>query len=128
MEELDLADGDGLMGEESPPGLEKSSVKTSGKEPSSGKSSVKKSGKAPDSEKSSVKTSGKELSSEKSSVKTGEKILSLVRENRQMTIPEMAERLGITTRGVEKQVAKLQEQGRLRRIGPAKGGHWEVIE
>jgi ATP-dependent DNA helicase RecG len=45
-----------------------------------------------------------------------------------MTIPELAEALGITTRGVEKQIAKLRQDGRLRRVGPAKGGHWEVIE
>jgi hypothetical protein len=28
---------------------------------------------------------------------------------------------------VEKQIAKLRQEGRLRRIGPSKGGHWEVL-
>jgi predicted HTH transcriptional regulator len=36
--------------------------------------------------------------------------------------------LGITRRALEKQIAKLREEGRIRRIGPAKGGHWEVIK
>jgi len=45
-----------------------------------------------------------------------------------MTIPELAGALGITTRGVEKQIAKLRQDGRLRRVGPAKGGHWEMIK
>jgi predicted HTH transcriptional regulator len=45
-----------------------------------------------------------------------------------MTIPELAEALGMTTRGVEKQISKLRQDGLLRRVGPAKGGHWEVIE
>lgn len=44
-----------------------------------------------------------------------------------MTIPELAEALKITTRGIEKQIAKLRREGRLRRYGPVKGGHWEVI-
>lgn len=46
----------------------------------------------------------------------------------QMTIPELANALEITTRAVEKQIAKLRNTGRLRRVGPAKGGHWEVLE
>ena len=29
---------------------------------------------------------------------------------------------------VEKNLKALRESGRLRRVGPAKGGHWEVIE
>jgi predicted HTH transcriptional regulator len=45
-----------------------------------------------------------------------------------MTIPELARALEITTRGVEKQITKLRRIGRLHRIGPAKGGYWEVGE
>jgi len=45
-----------------------------------------------------------------------------------MTIPGLAEALAISTRAVEKQIVRLRRDGRLRRIGPAKGGHWEVIE
>jgi len=44
-----------------------------------------------------------------------------------MTISKLAEILSVTTRAIEKQLAKLQEQGRLRRVGPARGGHWEVL-
>jgi predicted HTH transcriptional regulator len=32
----------------------------------------------------------------------------------------------LSSRSIERNIRKLQEQGRLRRIGPAKGGHWEV--
>jgi ATP-dependent DNA helicase RecG len=72
--------------------------------------------------KSSVK------SSVESSVKTSVKILNLLGKNSDMTIPELAERTGITTRGVEKNIRTLQENGVLKRIGPAKGGHWEVLK
>lgn len=43
-----------------------------------------------------------------------------------MTIPELAALIGVTERSIERNIKKLQEPGRLRRIGPAKGGHWEV--
>jgi predicted HTH transcriptional regulator len=33
---------------------------------------------------------------------------------------------GISNRAVLKQIDKLKKSGILRRIGPAKGGHWEV--
>ena len=52
------------------------------------------------------------------------KILAAVRANPAITIPELAELIGVSTRTIERHLQKLQEQGRLRRIGPAKGGHW----
>lgn len=67
-------------------------------------------------------------SSGKSSGKTENQVLSLLSERPEMTIPELAETLKITTRGIEKQIAKLRKEGRLCRVGPAKGGHWEVME
>ncbi|MBT7065943.1 MAG: winged helix-turn-helix transcriptional regulator [Verrucomicrobia bacterium] len=56
------------------------------------------------------------------------KILDLLGKNSDMTIQELAERTGITTRGVEKSIRKLQETSALKRVGPDKGGHWEVID
>ena len=43
-----------------------------------------------------------------------------------MTIPDLAEAVGLSTRAVEKQIAKLRQEGRLRRVGSKKSGHWEV--
>jgi predicted HTH transcriptional regulator len=73
----------------------------------------------------SPETPGK--SSGKSSGKTEDQVRGFLSDRPGMTIPELAEALDITTRGVEKQIAKLRQDGRLRRVGPAKGGHWEVI-
>ena len=75
--------------------------------------------------KTSVKSSGK--SSGKSSRKTGDRILALVKDEPSLSIPEMASALGITSRAVEKQIRQLKAMGRLRRAGPAKGGHWEIL-
>lgn len=75
-----------------------------------------------------VETTQQQEMTGKSSGKTEQQVLSLLSDNSEMTIPELAEALEITTRGVEKQLAKLRRNGRLRRIGPAKGGYWEVVE
>ncbi len=65
--------------------------------------------------------------SEKGSEKSSEKILKLLSATPQMTILQLANQLGISTRAVEKQIAKLRERDFLKRIGPAKGGYWKVL-
>ncbi|HPE70042.1 MAG TPA: putative DNA binding domain-containing protein [Thermotogota bacterium] len=64
----------------------------------------------------------------KTSGKTSGKILAALKLNGNLTIPELASMIGITERSIERNIRKLQEQNHLRRIGPAKGGYWEVIE
>ncbi|MBQ2561721.1 MAG: winged helix-turn-helix transcriptional regulator [Fibrobacter sp.] len=54
------------------------------------------------------------------------KIIEMIKENPEITIPMMAETLRLTTRAVEKNVARLQVKGIVKRVGPDKGGHWEV--
>jgi len=61
-------------------------------------------------------------------VKTSGKILALIRENFLVTIPELAVSIGVSERSIERNLQKLQNESRLSRIGPAKGGHWKVIE
>ena len=62
----------------------------------------------------------------KTSGKTSGKILDALKQDGELTIPELAGLIGVTERSIERNVRNLQGQGRLRRIGPAKGGHWEV--
>ena len=71
---------------------------------------------------------GSPKSSPKGSRKTGSATLSMLQREPDLTIPEIAEALSISTRAVKKQIAKLKEQGRLKRIGPSRGGHWEVVD
>ena len=70
---------------------------------------------------------GSEKSSEKSSGKSSEKIIELMRTNPQVTIAELANELKITTRAVEKQVAKLKKAGIIERQGSYKSGIWIVL-
>lgn len=64
---------------------------------------------------------------EKAPEKTPEAILSQLRNAPAMTIAQLAEALGKSSSAIERALRKLQEQRRLRRIGPDKGGHWEVL-
>jgi predicted HTH transcriptional regulator len=74
---------------------------------------------------------GSETSSEKSSEngseKSSEKILARLAERPTSSAREVALALGLTPRAVEKQIAALKAAGRLRRIGSAKAGRWEVL-
>ena len=40
----------------------------------------------------------------------------------------MSNALGVNRSAIPKHLAKLMASGRLRRIGPDKGGHWVVVE
>ena len=63
---------------------------------------------------------------EKSREKSREKVLRFIRENSAITTQEIAQILGLSLKGVEKIIRTLKQQKLLRRIGPDKGGHWEV--
>ena len=45
-----------------------------------------------------------------------------------ITIAALARSVGITDRAIKKQIEKLKAKGQIWRIGPDKGGHWEVVE
>jgi ATP-dependent DNA helicase RecG len=49
-------------------------------------------------------------------------------ENPEMTLAEVASKIGKSLRAVERASSKLVKAGRLRFVGPKKGGHWEVKE
>ena len=63
----------------------------------------------------------------KTSVKTSAVLLELLRRNPTMTLSEAAAEVGRSVRAVEMASAKLGKAGKLRYVGPQKGGHWEVI-
>ena len=58
--------------------------------------------------------------------KGGEKILELLSGDGSLSAAALAARIGITPKAVEKHLARLKAEGRLRRVGPDKGGHWTV--
>ena len=60
--------------------------------------------------------------------KSREKILRLLSDNNTMTTAMLASEIGISSKAVEKHLANLKRDGLLERIGPDKGGHWEVVK
>lgn len=60
--------------------------------------------------------------------KTPDLILSRLAEAPDASIPELAQQLGKSESAIERAIRKLRADGRLVRIGPAKGGHWQVLE
>ena len=60
--------------------------------------------------------------------KTTQKILVLLRQNPQLSRSSIAELIeNITEDGVKYHLDKLKKEGKIKRIGPAKGGYWEVL-
>lgn len=62
------------------------------------------------------------------SQKTSQKIIDLVREDPYISTSRMADIIGIDRRNIARNIRKLQDQGVIRRVGPDKGGFWEIIE
>lgn len=77
---------------------------------------------ASDSAKSSL------IGSPEGSPKTEDRIIELMRQDATVRSESLGEALGISKRAVLKQIAKLKSRGRLKRVGPARGGYWKVIE
>jgi ATP-dependent DNA helicase RecG len=80
------------------------------------------------SQKDSIKRTGKEKSSQKGSQKSSQKIVELMQGDPTVTKVDLAQSVGVTDRAIKKQIEKLKAQGQIRRIGPDKGWHWEVVE
>ena len=63
---------------------------------------------------------------EKTRERTREKIVQFLKDNPKATTVEISDFAGISPKGVEWQIKKLKDKGLLKRVGPDKGGHWEV--
>lgn len=64
----------------------------------------------------------------KSKEKSKEKILQIIANNPCVTTRELSELVGLSIAGIEKNMRQMKEKGLIRRIGPDRGGYWEVLE
>ncbi len=60
--------------------------------------------------------------------RTPDRIINLLSAHPSLTLAEIATQIGKSVSAVERASKKLTEEGRLRRVGPRKGGRWEVLE
>lgn len=65
-------------------------------------------------------------SDEKGNEKSDEKTLRLISENPAITTAVLSAELNLSLSGIAKIIRNLKKAQKLRRIGPDKGGHWEV--
>lgn len=71
-------------------------------------------------------TAGEAKTPVKTPVKTPERILEVLAGSPRLTLAEVAGMIGKSLRAVERASARLVKEGRLRYVGPRKGGRWEV--
>ena len=57
---------------------------------------------------------------------TRERLISLITENPQITRKDLAEKLNVPSSTIQFHIEKLKSEGRIERVGGARGGHWEV--
>ncbi|HHT9137274.1 MAG TPA: ATP-binding protein [Candidatus Wunengus sp. YC60] len=59
--------------------------------------------------------------------KTTQKIIEAIAKKSDITQKELASVIGITEDGVKYHIIRLRKKGLIKRIGPDKGGHWEIV-
>ncbi len=64
---------------------------------------------------------------EKMSEKMSEKIISLIKDNPNISLAKIAKKLKKSSRTIERKIAELKKNNKIKRIGPAKGGYWHVV-
>src|SRR3989344_8229303 len=57
-----------------------------------------------------------------------DRIIRLMEENSKIAIPEIAKQLKVNEKTIKRDIEKLKESGKIKRIGPDKGGYWEILE
>ncbi|MBF0502376.1 MAG: putative DNA binding domain-containing protein [Candidatus Riflebacteria bacterium] len=56
------------------------------------------------------------------------RIISLIKARPTISITELSQQLAVSTTAIEKSLKRLKDTGLLKRVGPRKGGHWEVLK
>ena len=61
-------------------------------------------------------------------VTISDSVLYTISENNSITTKKLAEQYSMSMRQLKRIIAQLKDDNRIKRIGPDKGGHWEVVE
>jgi len=64
----------------------------------------------------------------KTKMKNSDLILDLIKVNPSISREEMPKALNLTIDGIDWNIRKLKNEGKHKRIGPDRGGYWEVVE
>ena len=66
--------------------------------------------------------------SRESGQKNADRLLGLLKDRPQATQGDMVAIVGINKSAIQRHLSNLKAAGRLLRIGPDKGGHWEIVD
>ena len=61
-------------------------------------------------------------------VKRSDKIIDLLKYDSTLGASQIAKQFGVTSRTIQRDLEKLSKEGRIKRVGPDKGGYWEVLD
>ncbi len=67
------------------------------------------------------------LGSERGSERSSETKDLIIKQDPHITAAEIAMQLNMSSRGIEKQIRKLRELGKIKRTGGRFGGYWEIV-
>ena len=111
----DAPETPGVNAEDSPENTQKTTAKTPGT--------------TLETEETTLETEDTTLETEETTLENAKGILlQLLRQQPQLTAPALAQATGLSVDGVKYHLAHLKRTGKLRRHGPTKKGHWEVID
>ena len=54
-------------------------------------------------------------------------IIELIKIDAHISMLDLSKKIGVNHKTVKRDILKLKSLGKIKRIGPAKGGHWEVV-
>jgi len=55
-------------------------------------------------------------------------ILNFIENDPHISLSQLSKAMKISQTAIENNIKKLKQKGKLKRIGPVKGGYWEIIE
>ena len=58
--------------------------------------------------------------------KTRDRVIELLRQNPKLSSTALAAEIGISAKGIQRHLASLKAEGIIRRIGPNRGGEWQI--
>ena len=64
----------------------------------------------------------------KTSMKTTDAILDMIKDDQSVSIDMLAQATGRARSSIQEAIARLKTAGVIRRVGPDKGGHWEIVK
>ena len=54
--------------------------------------------------------------------------LDVIRENNAVSLKELAQKIGVASKTIQRDLGRLKSENVIRRIGPDKGGYWQIMK